>query len=97
MRREITVFRPLASSCALKRSCYTLGMSNLIKEAMAEVASLPEATQDKIGEELLSHIDKLRRLRAKIDKGVRSLDRGEGRELHISEIIQRARAHHGDA
>jgi cyclopropane-fatty-acyl-phospholipid synthase len=80
-----------------KRSCYALGMSNLIKGAMASVASLPEATQDKIGEELLSHIDQLRSLRANIDKGVRSLDRGEGRELHISEIIQRARAHHGDA
>lgn len=72
-------------------------MTNLIKEAMQEVATLPKATQDKIGEELLTHIDKLRRLRGKIDEGIRSLDRGEGRELHISEIIRRARAQHDDA
>jgi len=72
-------------------------MTNLLKEALAEVANLPEAAQEKIGGELLSHLDKLRQLRAKIDKGLRSLDRGAGRELDIKEVIQRAHAQHGKA
>ena len=55
-------------------------MTNVFKEAIAEVARLPEAAQDKIGEELLLHVDKLRRLRAKLDQGVQSLDRGEGQQ-----------------
>ena len=62
---------------------------------MAEITQLPEATQEKIGEDLLLHLDKLRRLRAKIEKGIESLDRGDGRELDIEDVIRRARAHHG--
>ncbi|MEY9142125.1 hypothetical protein ABIF00_000109, partial [Bradyrhizobium elkanii] len=50
-------------------------MKSLLKEAMAEVARLPEATQDKIGEELLLHVDKVRQLRAKLEKGIASLER----------------------
>jgi Arc/MetJ-type ribon-helix-helix transcriptional regulator len=72
-------------------------MTNVLKEAIAEVARLPEAAQDKIGEELLLHVDKLRRLRAKLDKGIQSLDRGEGRELDIEDVTKRARAQHGRA
>ena len=56
---------------------------------------MPEATQEKIGEDLLLHLDKLRRLRAKIEKGIESLNRGEGRALDIEDVIRRARAHHG--
>jgi hypothetical protein len=67
-------------------------MTNVLQEAIAEVARLPEAAQDKIGEELLLHVDKLRRLRAKVSKGLASLDRGEGRELDIEEVLKRARA-----
>jgi hypothetical protein len=72
-------------------------MTNVLKEAIAEVARLPEAAQDRIGEELLLHVDKLRRLRAKLDRGVESLDRGEGRELEIRDVMERARAQHGGA
>ena len=62
---------------------------------MAEITRLPEATQEKIGEDLLLHLDKLRRLRAKIEKGIESLDRGDGRHVDIEDVIKRARAHHG--
>jgi hypothetical protein len=72
-------------------------MTDVLKEAIAEVTRLPEAAQDKIGEELLLHVDKLRRLQAKLDKGIVSLDRGEGRELDIRDVIKRARAQHGRA
>jgi hypothetical protein len=67
-------------------------MTNVLQEAIEEVSRLPEAAQDKIGEELLLHVDKLRRLRAKVIKGLASLDRGEGRELDIDEVLKRARA-----
>jgi hypothetical protein len=69
-------------------------MTNAFQEAIAEVQRLPAAARDKIGEELLLHVDKLRRLRAKLEKGTQSLDRGEGRELHIADVLKRARAQH---
>lgn len=72
-------------------------MTNALKEAIAEVTRLPAAAQEKIGEELLLHVDKLRRLRAKLDRGIQSLDRGEGREINIEDIIKRARARYGRA
>ena len=62
---------------------------------MEEAANLPEAAQQKIGEDLMIHIEKLRRLRAKLDKGIASLERGEGRELDIEDVIKRARARYG--
>jgi Arc/MetJ-type ribon-helix-helix transcriptional regulator len=70
-------------------------MTKTLKEAMAEITQLPEATQEKIGEDLLLHLDKLRRLRTKIEKGMDSLNSGEGRELDLEDVIRRARAHHG--
>jgi hypothetical protein len=72
-------------------------MTNLFKEAIAEVATLPEAAQEKIGEDLLVHVEKLRRLRAQLDKGIHSLDPGNGRELKVNEVIKRARAQYGGA
>lgn len=70
-------------------------MTNVLKEAIAKVATLSEAAQDKIGEELLLHVEKVRRLRSELEKGLRSLDQGEGRELNIEEVSKRARAHYG--
>jgi hypothetical protein len=40
---------------------------------LAEVARLPEAAQEKIGRELLAHVEKLRSLRETIN---RSIERG---------------------
>ena len=62
---------------------------------MSRVATLPAAAQEKIGEELLLHVEKVERLRAELEKGVQSLDRGEGRELDTEDAIKRARAQYG--
>jgi hypothetical protein len=67
----------------------------MLEEAMSRVATLPAAAQEKIGEELLLHVEKVGRLRAELEKGVQSLDRGEGRELDIEDAIKRARAQYG--
>jgi hypothetical protein len=71
-------------------------MTKTLQEAIAEIAQLPKPAQDRIGEELLLHVDKLRQLRAKLEKGAASLDRDEGRKLDIGDIIQRAHAQYGE-
>ena len=72
-------------------------MMKVLQTAIAEVASLPDAAQEKIGRELLAHVDKLRSLRADIELGTQPLDRGEGRELDIEDVIARARSRHAGA
>ena len=74
-----------------------LYMTNVLKEAMEEVARLPQATQERIGAKLIAHLDKLRRLRASLEKGIGSLNRGEGRQLEVEDVIRRARTRHGKA
>lgn len=64
---------------------------------MAKVATLPPAAQEKIDEELLLHVEMLDRLRAELDKGIRSLDRIEGWELNIQDVIKHARNAGGHA
>jgi hypothetical protein len=70
-------------------------MTKILENAIARVATLPPAAQEKIGEELLLHVEKVERLRAALDKGIQSLDRGEGREVNIQKVIKRARALYG--
>jgi hypothetical protein len=72
-------------------------VTNTLKEAMAKVETLSEAAQQKIGEELLLHVEKVRRLRSELEKGTSSLDHGESRELHIKDVIKRSRAQYGRA
>jgi hypothetical protein len=67
----------------------------VLEDAMAQVATLSEADQEKIGHELLAHVEKLRSLRAEIDKGIRSLDAGKGKGLDIEDVIRRARERDG--
>jgi hypothetical protein len=69
--------------------------AKILETAMAEIASLPESDQEKIGQELLAHIEKLQSLRAEIDKGIQSLDAGKGKKLNIEDVIRRARERHG--
>ena len=69
-------------------------MVKTLERAMEELASLPEADQEQIGLRLLSHVEKLRLLRADIDQGLRSLDAGEGKPLDIEEFIQQSNASH---
>jgi hypothetical protein len=72
-------------------------MTKVLKDAMAEVATLPEADQEKIGRELLAHVEKIRALRAELEAGLRSLDAGHGKPLDIDDVIEKARARHGNA
>ncbi len=63
-------------------------MVKTFERAIAEVAALPDTDQEQIGRQLLSHVEKLRRLREELDKGVRSLDAGKGRTFSIDEFIR---------
>jgi len=67
-------------------------MVKTLEQAIAEVTNLPDADQEQIGRKLLSHVEKLRQLRADIDAGLRSLDAGEGRPLDIEEFLRQASA-----
>ena len=69
--------------------------AKILETAIAEVASLPEPDLEKIGRELLAHVEKLRALRAEIDKGIRSPDAGKGKKVKIEDVIRRARERHG--
>jgi hypothetical protein len=66
-------------------------MTKVLKEAIAEVATLPESDQELIGRELLAHVEKLRSLRLDIANGMGSLDPGKGKELGIEDVISRVR------
>jgi hypothetical protein len=72
-----------------------LDMTKIMKEAIDEILALPESDQETIGRQLLSHVEKLRRLRVEIDRGERSLDSGQGRQLDIDAFVARARERRG--
>ncbi len=76
---------------------YTFYMSKVrtLELAMVEVAGLPDADQEQIGRRLLSHVEKLRQLRREIDRGIRSLDAGEGMPVDIDEFIEQQNAEYG--
>ena len=63
-------------------------MVKALEQAIAEVERLPAEDQEQIGWALLSHLEKLRALRAEIDQGIRSLDAGQGREFNIDDFIR---------
>jgi len=72
-------------------------MAKILRDAMDEISNLPEADQENIGRELLSHLEKLRRLRVEIDKGIDSLDAGHGKSLDIEAFLRDVNARHGGA
>jgi len=45
-------------------------MTKLLEQAMAKVATLPAKTQEKIGEELLAHVEKVHALRGALEMGI---------------------------
>jgi hypothetical protein len=67
-------------------------MTKLLQEAMDKVSTLPEATQQSIAEDLIAHVESVEHLRAELQKGIDSIDRGEGQELDIDQVIRTARA-----
>lgn len=74
---------------------YNAGMVKTLEQAIAQVAILPDADQEQIGRQLLSHVEKLRQLREEIDKGIRSLDAGEGKPLDIEDFLRRENERYG--
>lgn len=72
-------------------------MTRVVEKAIREMASLPENDQERISRGVLSHIEKLRRLRSELEKGVKSLDAGEGRELDMEEFLRSMRKKYGAA
>jgi hypothetical protein len=65
-------------------------MSAIVKtleRAIAQAAVLPDTDQEQIGRQLLAHIAKLRQLRDEIDKGLRSLEAGEGKPLDVEAFL----------
>ncbi|MBV8534327.1 MAG: hypothetical protein JO128_01970 [Alphaproteobacteria bacterium] len=72
-------------------------MVKSLEKAIAEVTTLPEADQEQIGQQLLSHVGKLRQLRAELDKGIRSLDAGEGKPLDVEDFLRQKSERHGRA
>ena len=70
-------------------------MVKILEQAFAELADLPDADQEQIGRRLLSHVEKLRKLREDIDKGIRSLDAGRGTPLDVEEFIRQKNEGHG--
>ncbi len=70
-------------------------MVKTLQKAIAEVASLPDADQEEIGRKLLTHVEKLRRLRADLDAGIRSLDEGKGKPIDIEQFIETMNRDHG--
>jgi hypothetical protein len=69
-------------------------MEKALEKATAVLAILPISDQEEIGRRLLPHLEKLRGLREEIDKGIRSLEAGEGEPLDLAEFLNRQ--HRGD-
>lgn len=72
-------------------------MVRILEQAIAEVSNLPDADQEQIGRKLLSHVEKLRQLRADIDKGIQSLDAGDSRPLDTAQFVHKMNKTHGGA
>ena len=70
-------------------------MVKTLEKAIAEVSRLPDSDQEEIGRQILSHVEKLKWLRTEIDKGIKSLDRGEGQELDMDELLRDLNQRHG--
>lgn len=64
-------------------------MVKSLEAAIAELERLPIEDQEQIGRSLLSHLEKLRALRAEIDKGIASLEAGHGKESSIADFLGR--------
>jgi hypothetical protein len=62
--------------------------------AIAELTNLPDTDQEQIARRLLSHVEKLRLLRADIDTCIRSLDLGEGEVLNVKDFLRHKNKQH---
>ena len=72
-------------------------MVRTLEQAIAQISRLPDADQESIGRRLLSHVEKLNSLRGEIDRGLSSLDAGQGSALNIEDFLRRKNSSHGGA
>lgn len=70
-------------------------MVKTLERAIAQLTALPDSDQEEIGQKLLSHVERLRRLRSELDRGIQSLDNGEGEALDSEQLLAEARQRHG--
>ena len=72
-------------------------MVRTLEQAIAQISRLPDADQEQIGRKLLTHVEKLRAIRIEIDKGIQSLDEGEGRALDMEAFLREKNTRHDGA
>jgi hypothetical protein len=72
-------------------------MVKTLEQAIAQISRLPADDQENIGRKLLSHVEKLNALRGEIDKGISSLDAGEGSVLNLEDFLREKNSRHGGA
>ncbi|QDW36346.1 hypothetical protein FFI89_003820 [Bradyrhizobium sp. KBS0727] len=72
-------------------------MVRTLEQAIAQISRLPDADQENIGRKLLSHVEKLNSLRGEIDRGISSLDAGQGSALNIEDFLRRKNSSRGGA
>jgi hypothetical protein len=70
-------------------------MAKAVETAIEALRSLPERDQERMGRQLLSHIEKLLALRLEIDKGSHALAEAVGEPLDIEEFLRRQNERHG--
>ena len=68
--------------------------AKILETAMSMAVTLPEPIQERIGQQLLAHIEALEALRADLQAGVDQLDAGQGQTFDIESIIETARREH---
>jgi hypothetical protein len=69
-------------------------MVRALERAIAELANLPPGDQEEIAQRLLSHVENLRQLRFEIDKGIHSLESGEGEPLNVEDFLRQINKSH---
>jgi hypothetical protein len=70
-------------------------MAKAVDTAIAALRTLPERDQERMGRQLLSHIEKLLALRREIDKGSHALEEAAGDTLDVEEFVRRQNDRHG--
>ncbi len=72
-------------------------MIRTLELAIEALERLPAADQERVGRQLISHIEKLTNLRIEIDKGIRTLEVNAAVPLDIDEFLTSQNDRHGRA
>ena len=70
-------------------------MTKVLADAFKKISKLADATQDRIGYQLIDQYTALQELQAELDIGLRELDQGMAASLDIQEVIASGRKRHG--